>query len=985
MININCYLRRTDGNYEYNRLIHSPNTDTCILKTTFEAVAVSTVLAKTITVVLAFSVTAPGRRMRQLLVSGAQNSIVSICSLIQPTLCGIWTGTNPPYIDTDTQSEHGHIIILCNKGSLTAFCYLNGQPSECVSATLTPGVICHISHTEIQGVIILGCLDQVNDKVSKDGDVMISAFFPLLTNEFHLDGRYGPSIETELHANNYQYVLALVFAIEEVNSNAHLLPNTSLGFDLYNLFNDFISLETFLTWLSGFDAKIPNYTCRGESKSAVVLTETPSAVSSLICTLLELYKFPQLSFGVFDPVLSDNGQFSSLYQMSPKDTSLTIAMASLMLYFNWDWIGIVISKDEKGVQFLSALREEMERNKICVAFVHIIPTHINVYMNGYYRYNKQIVTSSANVVIIFGGFQNSVLAIFRRWEYFNNRIVWVTTSQWDASTSKRHFLFNPFQGTLIFSQHHDEVSGFKNFIQTVNPSKYPEDIFLARLWWLHFNCSVSESTCQSLENCSSYGSLEWLPWYKFDMAMSEGSYNIYNAVHTVAYALHEMLLQVDIELKNIGKRLGFSPWQLHFTLKNLQFKNFIGDTVDMNQKRKLSAEYDILNLWDFPKGLGHKVKVGTFSPYLPRGQQLSLSEEMIEWATDHRKPPNSVCSSSCSPGFRKSHRERKVVCCFDCIPCPENEISNETNMDRCLKCADHQYPSSKQNLCLQRAVTFVAFEEPLGMSLATMALCFSLITVVILGLFVKHRDTPIVKANNKALSYTLLISLTFCFLCSLLFIGRPNTASCILQQITFGITFTVAISSVLAKTTTVILAFNISASSSRMRWLLVSHTPNFIIPICTLIQIILCGVWIGTNPPYLDTDPHSEHGQIIIVCNKGSLTAFYCVLGYLGSLALVSFTVAFLARNLPDTFNEAKFLTFSMLMFCSVWVTFLPVYYSTKGKVIMLMEAFTIQASSAGLLGCIFFPKCYFILLRPEMNSLHQFRATVHSKGKNSY
>ena len=150
--------------------------------------------------------------------------------------------------------------------------------------------------------------------------------------------------------------------------------------------------------------------------------------------------------------------------------------------------------------------------------------------------------------------------------------------------------------------------------------------------------------------------------------------------------------------------------------------------------------------------------------------------------------------------------------------------------------------------------------------------------------------------------------------------------------------FTVAVSTILAKTITVVLAYKVTAPGRRIRWLLVTRAPNIIVPICTFMQIILCGVWLGKSPPFIDTDAHSEREHIIILCNKGSVTTFYCVLGYLGALALGSFTVAFLARNLPDTFNEAKFLTFSMLVFCSVWVTFLPVYHSTKGKVTVTVE-----------------------------------------------
>ncbi|EDL20522.1 mCG1030794, partial [Mus musculus] len=305
------------------------------------------------------------------------------------------------------------------------------------------------------------------------------------------------------------------------------------------------------------------------------------------------------------------------------------------------------------------------------------------------------------------------------------------------------------------------------------------------------------------------------------------------------------------------------------------------------------------------------------------------------------------------------------------------------DVDQCVKCPEGHYANSEKNNCFQKSVSFLAYEDPLGMALASIALCLSALTVFVIGIFVKHRDTPIVKANNRVLSYILLITLTFCFLCSLNFIGQPNTAACILQQTTFAVAFTVALATVLAKTITVVLAFKVSFPGRIVRWLMISRGPNYIIPICTLIQLLLCGIWMATSPPFIDQDAHSEYGHIIILCNKGSAVAFHSVLGYLCFLALVSYTMAFLSRNLPDTFNESKFLSFSMLVFFCVWVTFLPVYHSTKGKVMMAMEVFSILASSTALLAFIFGPKCYIILLRPEKNSFsHTRKKKTHSKRK---
>ncbi|XP_041439473.1 vomeronasal type-2 receptor 26-like [Xenopus laevis] len=290
-------------------------------------------------------------------------------------------------------------------------------------------------------------------------------------------------------------------------------------------------------------------------------------------------------------------------------------------------------------------------------------------------------------------------------------------------------------------------------------------------------------------------------------------------------------------------------------------------------------------------------------------------------------------------------------------------------MEKCLKCQDNEWPNQERTMCCEKQVEFLSYAgDFLTLVFIISSVILFITAAVILGTFISFQDTPVVKANNHSLSFILLVSIKLSFLSVFLFLGRPVVITCMLRQISFGITFCIAVSCVLAKTLTVYIAFKATKPGSPWRRWMDIKLANWLVFICSSIQCLISVIWLVTSPPYVE-NILSEPGKIIIQCNEGSVVAFYIVLSYMGLLASVSFIVAFLARTLPDSFNEAKYITFSMLLFCSVWITMIPAYLSTKGKYMVAVEIFAIISSSCGLLFCIFLPKCYIILFKPEINT----------------
>ncbi|OCT79168.1 hypothetical protein XELAEV_18030268mg [Xenopus laevis] len=418
----------------------------------------------------------------------------------------------------------------------------------------------------------------------------------------------------------------------------------------------------------------------------------------------------------------------------------------------------------------------------------------------------------------------------------------------------------------------------------------------------------------------------------------------------------------SVLFSNVSQQL--SDCELSNTIQT--FPSRTGISLPKCTESELFEEYGLSlnNTFNFRISYGVYIAVYTMALALHKlhmEQQLASLSDRREKLQTHFKQwqrPKSQCNEPCMPGSRKSKIDGKLPCCY----------KYKSDAQTCIRCSKNEKSNKEKNGCIPRNLHFLSYEDLLGATLASFSVICSIKCSVIQGIFIKYCNTPIVRANNRNLSCLLLISLMLCFLCTLLFIGRPTQICCLLQQVIFGIVFTTSISSLLAKTLTVIIVFNATKPGSKLKKYIGTQPPIILVIICSLIEIIISIVWMASNPPFQEADTLSDPDYIILQCNEGSSFFFCCIIGYMGVLALLCFIAAFLAKDFPDRFNEAKNITFSMLVFCSVWVTFVPAYLSSKGSRMVAVEIFAILSSSAGLLACIFIPKCYMIFLKPDMN-----------------
>ncbi|XP_053317093.1 extracellular calcium-sensing receptor-like [Spea bombifrons] len=793
------------------------------------------------------------------------------------------------------------------------------------------------------------------------------------------------------HVRYYRDVLGLMFAIDEINKSPDLLPNITLGFSLFDsCMSELRAIWGALSMVSGTRSPVPRYNCHSPSLMVGIVGELVSALSLPIARILSVLHFPQISHGATLSALSNKKVFPSFLRTVPSNMFQNIALTQLISRFGWMWLGMLVVDNDVGEQGGQVIRAGIEKSGSCVAFLEKI--HLSYSMRQIQRVVDVIEASSVKVIVLHSPEVHVKALLDALYDREVTGKVFISSASFGITPglfSKK--AWSVLNGTIGLIPKTGKMPGFEEFLYRLHPfdsSKYP---FMGLFWEKAFSCqwptegktqgSPIQVTAQEL--CTGNETLGEMMSSLFEINDLSYTYHAYLAVYAYAHSMHALLecqtVRGLLQNRTCGTVNSIQPWQILQYLKKTPFRAKTGEVFTFNADGDIPASYDIMNIQILDDHF-NLVNVGRFDPEARQEDKITINQSAILWGDRFSHVPLSACSNSCQPGYRRSARRGEPICCFDCVPCSTGEMANQSDSSECYKCPDNQWPNEMRDSCVPKVIEFLSYQEPLGIILVTMVTIFSCLTFCILFIFIKHRETPVIKATNRELSYVLLVSLMFCFLCCLLFIGRPSTFSCLLRQICFSIVFSISISSVLAKTIMVILAFKATNPNSPLRKWLGPKIPRNVVGLCSVMQTGICSAWLLVSPPFPRMNTESVSHKMIFECDEGHNLFFYMAMGFMGLLAMVSFVVAFLARNLPGNFNEAKLITFSMLVFSSVWVSFIPAYLSTRGKYTVAVQIFAILASSAGLLSCIFIPKCYILLARPERNNREKFTSNRTSR-----
>ncbi|XP_045561680.1 metabotropic glutamate receptor 7 [Salmo salar] len=810
--------------------------------------------------------------------------------------------------------------------------------------------------------------------IRMEGDLTLGGLFPV-----HARGIPGEPCGDIKKENGIHRLEAMMYALDQINSDDDLLPNVTLGARVLDTCSrDTYALEQSLTFVQALIQKdTSDVRCtNGEppvfvkpEKVVGVIGASASSVSIMVANILRLFQIPQISYASTAPELSDDRRYDFFSRVVPPDSFQAQAMVDIVKAMGWNYVSTVASEGSYGEKGVDAFQQlSREAGGICIAQSLKIP-HNHKQENFDKIIRLLLDTRYARAVVLFTSDEDirGILNASKRADQVGH-FLWIGSDSWGAKNSPVHQLEEAAVGAVTILPKRATITGFDAYFMSRTLENNRRNVWFAEYWEENFNCKLMSSSKKEDTSRKCTGQERIGIDSKYEQ---EGKVQfVIDAVYAMAHALHNMQRDLCPDVSGICEDMDLAGGKkLLKYIRSVTFNGSAGTSVTFNKNGDAPGRYDLFQYqMDNNSSPGYK-NIGQWM------ETLQLNIEDMQWPNGQTEIPSSVCSLPCRTGERKK-AVKGMSCCWHCEPCDGYQYQYDATS--CKLCSYNMRPNPNRTACQPIPIVKLEWHSPWAVIPVFLAMLGIIATIFVMATFVRYNDTPIVRASGRELSYVLLTGIFLCYIITFLMIAKPDVAVCSFRRIFLGLGMCISYAALLTKTNRIYRIFE-EGKKSVTAPRLISPTSQLAITTCLIaIQLLGVFIWFGVDPPntIIDYDeqktvnPNQARG--VLKCDITDLQII-CSLGY-SILLMVTCTVyAIKTRGVPENFNEAKPIGFTMYTTCIVWLAFIPIFFGTAQSAEKLYIQTTTLCISMNLsasvaLGMLYIPKVYVIIFHPELN-----------------
>ncbi|KAL2103357.1 hypothetical protein ACEWY4_000225 [Coilia grayii] len=786
-----------------------------------------------------------------------------------------------------------------------------------------------------------------------DGDFVFGGLFPV---------RYKPEpaqttrpevvncLERPLYMKGYRALQVMRFTVEEINNSTTLLPNVTLGYHLFDHCADGHNFPAVLQVLSTDGSVITRQMRRLDNHKVIAFIGSFSSTETItLAPMLMMDLFPMVSFGASSSTLSDKLVYPSFLRTVPSSEDEIELIIHIIKHFGWNWVAFIGSTSAYSENGLELFVELIHNTSICLAYYDLL--------NGTSQLKTvfhKLDMLNINVIIMFLEEQFAVDIITSALQLNFHNKVWIAGDSWSMNEQLPKLQGLRTIGTIIgVTPTVVTLPGFEAFVYQ---SQHRGDS-------VHTDKGSCNQACVNCSSVSPEDVIKGNPTYAFP---------IYSAVYTMAMALHKAL---QCNQSGCNKSQTVHPYTLLEETKSLKF-HLNGVFICYDKDLDPPARYSIV-FWKTSLYPAEILSIGTYSSYPVHN--LTIYNERLYWH-GNGKVPFSNCSVECKPGHIRQ-QDGLHQCCYNCVKCPCNQYANHTaGLYSCLKCDTYEWSNAGSTSCQQRAVEYLRTSDGYSIVLMVLSSFFMLLCVGVAVLFAIHHSTPVVRSAGGSMCYLMLSCLAASTICVLFHFGKPSVLSCTLRNPAYIFFYTVCMSCLFVRSFQIICVFKMATHLPRAHALWVKHNGQWlVVAAISLFQLLLCITWMAVTPPLPTEDTTSFQNQIVLRCTVHDFIVSSLPLSFLWIISGLCFCFSYMGTDLPKNYNEAKAITFSILLFCLSWAIFFTAEFMSHSKYVQVVKAVVELSCLCGIMFSYFVPKCFIIVFQPLKNTQEYFQASIQS------